>query len=193
MGVRERLRLETRAEHVDVERTLALTDPALDLATYRHRLARMLGFYAPVEAALARRPGLPAWIPDLAQRRKLDWLRADLHVLGVEDADDLPACTAMPDLATDAACFGCLYVLEGATLGGQVIGRHLVATLGVTPDRGGRFFDAYGRDTGRMWRGFLDALGEYAASTPADDAIVAAARDTFRTLQAWCAQEAVRP
>ena len=49
-------------------------------------------------------------------------------------ADDLP------DLQGVQEALGCLYVVEGSTLGGQVIARHLRQTLGVDPRCGGSFF-----------------------------------------------------
>ena len=53
---------------------------------------------------------------------------------------------------------GCLYVLEGATLGGVVIRRHPEQKLRLGPDNGAAFFHAYGPDTGRRWREFCGAL-----------------------------------
>ena len=37
----------------------------------------------------------------------------------------------LPPLETQADAFGCLYVLEGATLGGRVISRHIERALGL--------------------------------------------------------------
>ena len=49
-------------------------------------------------------------------------------------------------------CLGALYVLEGATLGGQVLRREMAQRLGVNADNGGAFLDVYGAETGRRWR-----------------------------------------
>ena len=57
------------------------------------------------------------------------------------------ALQRIPTPNSDSLAFGCLYVMEGATLGGQVIGRHVRQTLGVTPETGGRFHAAYGDRT----------------------------------------------
>lgn len=83
---------------------------------------------------------------------------------------------------------GCLYVIEGATLGGRVITRHLQNQLGTTPDSGGAFFDGYGAETGSRWKAFCTMLSQYADHSADEDrqaAIVAGANRTFETLTHW--------
>jgi heme oxygenase (biliverdin-IX-beta and delta-forming) len=81
---------------------------------------------------------------------------------------------------------GCLYVLEGATMGGRMITRHLQATFGITPDAGGRFFDGYGADTGKMWQSTRQLLVRGAPDLPSENAMVASAITTFACLRRWC-------
>ena len=57
------------------------------------------------------------------------------------------ALQRIPTLNSDNLAFGCLYIMEGASLGGQVIGQHVRQTLGATPETGGRFYAAYGDRT----------------------------------------------
>lgn len=97
-------------------------------------------------------------------------------------ASRLPTCPGFPLLDTIPRALGCAYVLEGATLGGAVILRHLGRTLGVTRERGGAFFGSYGSASGPMWKEFCGALA--ACDEPAEPA-VAAARETFATLDGW--------
>lgn len=180
-GILARLKAETQAEHDAIERVLDLTSDSLTLAAYREWLARIYGFYRPVEARLHAVPGV-----DLRARRKCPLLQADLRALGVDAARLRPVCAELPPLATAADRFGCLYVLEGATLGGRVIGRHIERVLAVTPPAGGRFFHGYGARTGPMWQAFRVALTAFAEAPQTHDRIVAAAVTTFRTLRAWC-------
>ena len=89
----------------------------------------MYGFLQPYEAHLrqhAEELG-PAW--EIAERQRAHLILADLGV----PADQLPLCPAMPPLATVPQLLGALYVLEGSTLGGQVLARQLVAQA-ATPD-----------------------------------------------------------
>jgi heme oxygenase len=78
-----------------------------------------------------------------------------------------------------------MYVLEGATLGGALIDRHLIAL----PQLAGvrlRAFSPYGSDTGSMWHAFRRAARDRIAGGGNADAVVAAARGTFAVLAGWC-------
>jgi heme oxygenase (biliverdin-IX-beta and delta-forming) len=184
-GLLERLRDETRAEHRSIERTLAdLTSSSLTHERYCFRLGQFYGFYRPLETRLAR--VLQNEPVDFPGRMKTHLLRADLKDLGCRPADLLPVCGRLPALDGATAGFGCLYVLEGSTLGGQVISRHVQARLGVTCERGGRFFAGYGPATGAMWRALRAVLVEHATRSDRADAVIDAARSTFATLHAWC-------
>ncbi len=77
-----------------------------------------------------------------------------------------------------------MYVLEGATLGGQFIARHVERALGLAGGRGYSFFRGYGEDTGRMWRSFREELGDRAPALEADE-IVASACGTFDRFHNW--------
>ena len=184
--VLDRLRAETRAEHTAIESALGLMRDDLTLADYQRLLEQYHAFYAPVEATLAcvlpsAKLGL-----DFEERRKLHWLRADLDALGGRPADTLIDCNALPMLRTPAQAVGCLYVLEGATLGGQVIGRHVRRTLGLTPVSGARFFHGNGARTAQMWLAFRAALQGFAANPATADAVVESATATFGSLRRWC-------
>ena len=80
---------------------------------------------------------------------------------------------------------GALYVFEGATLGGQLISRHLEEKLGMRDGVGYRYYRSYGADVGRRWQEFRGLLLKQSMAG-SDDAIVAAAVDTFERLRAWC-------
>lgn len=188
-NVRQRLRYETRAEHDAIENTLGLMQASLSPATYQHCLTKFYGFYRPVERALATCLTASGGAGVLAGRRKVSLLRQDLQHLGVTDPDATPVCTALPALTTPAAAFGCLYVLEGATLGGQIISAHAAGCFGYTALQGAAFFHGYGSQTGAMWRAFGNSLTEFAADPATDDEIVAAALSTFQTLRLWCETE----
>jgi heme oxygenase len=181
-----RLRAETRDQHDAIEQALLLMDDDLSIATYRHRLEQFYGFYKPVEDRLLR-PGSPLanWL-SLEPRRKAALLEADLETLGRAIDAQFPLCSDLPPLNDPADYFGCLYVLEGASLGGVVISRQVQPKLGVTALSGGRFFNGYGQRTGAMWQEFRTAITAFSAGTDQQDAVVAAARATFATLNSWC-------
>jgi heme oxygenase len=180
------LRERTRASHDRAEETLPLMDPALDRARYREILAGFWGFHAALEPRLRAVAELDELGLD-ARRRKLPLLERDLRDLG-EDPARLPVATHVPAVENVADALGCMYVLEGATLGGRVISRHL-ETLGLGPGTGGAFFAGYGDATGTMWKEFSAAIGEYARAHPeSTDRIVEAADATFTLLERWLAR-----
>jgi heme oxygenase len=184
-----RLRIETRDAHDAIEQTLALTRDGLTLDSYRRRIEHFYGFYKPVEERLEAENQLGLWI-NLRERRKSTLLEADLFALNVERPGSLPLCSKLPALESTAECFGCLYVLEGATLGGVIISRHVQETLAITPQSGGRFFSGYGDQTGERWLGFRAALTSFDTALRQADLVVMAALATFETLRQWCEEEA---
>jgi heme oxygenase len=176
------LRARTADAHERVERALPLTDPALDRATYAGVLARFHAFHAALEPRIAAVPGLDALGLEMEGRRKLPLLERDLRELG---RGAIAGAPPVPEVGSVAAALGCMYVLEGSTLGGRVISRHLAA-LGIAPGSGGAYFSGYGERTGEMWRAFSDAIGSFADANPGSVGEIAAAADaTFTLLDRW--------
>lgn len=184
------LRRHTAAAHERLEAALPLNDPALDRAGYAALLARFGRLYAASEHALLAWDGpLAGYALDLGARRKAALVRGDLDALAAHAGaapivrhDDAPAVSV--PCPTLGHAFGVLYVLEGSTLGGQVVLRQLTRTLGVTAASGGAFFASYGPQVGPMWRQFCVALERFAADAPHErDAVLAAADATFATFE----------
>ena len=183
----ELLKARTRSRHERAEAALPLMDDGLTLDRYRETLAAFRGFYVPMEARLAALSGWTARGFDLDRRRKAPLVERDLRALGLEEVEIalLPLCHDLPDVATLPRALGALYVMEGATLGGQVIRRHLARTLGLDADGGVAFLSSYGDRVGAMWKEFQGFVTRSIA-TPGDaDAIVAAASATFDSLTDW--------
>lgn len=193
VDILSRLKYETRPEHAAIEAALDLTPSTLTHAAYRRTLERFYGFYRPLEVKLQATLGLTGHRFDLTARLKTPCLAADLRALGIESPDQLPVCASLPVLKNAADFFGCLYVLEGSTLGGQLISRHVRLAIGVTPETGGRFFHGYGDRTGQMWQHFRAAVTGFVVSPAMQDAAVAAAKDTFQKLHRWTAAQGDSP
>jgi len=175
-----RLRQATRQAHhvLDHHPLLApLVRPGLTRLQYGHALAALHAVHEQVEAGilafLARRPGLF----DFESRRKLAALESDLTALG---RAPLPAGTAFPVPDSLGALIGVLYVIEGSTLGGQVIARTLhQSSDGNLPVA---FFTYYGDQVLPRWQAFL----AFAESCPAEE-IEAAASSAVALFQAIAA------
>ena len=179
------LRTGTAAEHQAVEDTLDLLDPRLDQDRLAHVLGLMHGFWVAAEQGLdewaARLPADAAAF-DWAGRRRSDLFARDLAALGTAATEETPLLPPVP--GTDEA-LGRLYVLEGSTLGGTFIDRHLAGLPGLAGVRI-RAFSPYGPETGWMWAAFRRATRAHVAAGGDVDRILASARDTFRALAEWC-------
>ncbi len=182
----EALRTGTALLHVALEKRLPFFSEHLDTEWYQRLLQAYYGFYGPMELALYDSGLIPQGF-DQVLRVKTPTLLNDLYALGVDERaiGALPRCTQLPTFDTSAACLGALYVLEGATLGGQVLRREMAQRLGVNADNGGAFLDVYGAETGRRWKDFLDYLGRLPLDTPAKQRAVDVARSTFSCFEQW--------
>lgn len=181
-----RLKLETAREHAAIEAATGVMKPDLTLDEYREYLEKTWGFYAPAEEILRRLGvwqvlGVPA-----EERMKLLILERDLAILGQgQPAHDVVVCAAPPRLAGVAEGIGCAYVLEGSTLGGRVISRHIRERFGEESARG--FLECYGAKTGENWHAFRAAVLRFAHSPDAENRIIAGAKETFRSFTRWLA------
>jgi heme oxygenase (biliverdin-IX-beta and delta-forming) len=189
--LREMLRIKTSEHHESIEQKLALTETFKSRKEYVALLEAFYGFYFSMEkkletfAAEFRRHSF-----ELAPRHKLSWIAEDLQKLGYlpSQLSKIPHCPTVPQLYEFESAVGCLYVLEGSTLGGQIIARHLNQSLSITPQNGGRFFSGYGPYTGKMWQEFVNFLNTQEKFITDHETVVQAACDTFKCLEAWICQ-----
>ncbi len=187
-SLRRRLKCETAAVHQHLEVQLGLLDPNLDVSRYRRVLETFYGFYVPVEIELTR---LATAEPPLGfpLRARAELIERDLLALGLSPAElaALPLCNDRPKLSCFEDLAGCLYVLEGACLGGQVLTPLLHRRLGLAKDRGAAFFAGDGESTLPRWAvvvAWLDGLPRTGASTAQ---IIRTAKATFDAFARWAA------
>jgi len=154
--LRSELRAATRDLHalLDHHRVLApLVRPGLTADQYGLVLNAFYAINRPVEECLAtfvQRSSLPF---DFSPYIRMPDLAADLSQQGWS----LPAALWRgPDIKSIGDFVGCMYVLTGSALGGQVIFRQIQSSLPVTAEQGGRFFAGYGQSTAAMWQDFLE-------------------------------------
>jgi heme oxygenase (biliverdin-IX-beta and delta-forming) len=183
----KRLKSATNVRHAALERQLPLLDPSFSRPAYRQFARRFYGYYAPLETQLIALPWWDSIGFDYLQRQKTPHLVQDLTAMGdtTETLAKLPRCQNLPATDSLAHLLGCLYVIEGATLGGQIITKHLQTNLGVTPTNGGAFFNGYGTTTGPNWLAFGKMLMVHAEGTGNGDDIIESANQTFATLDQW--------
>lgn len=181
------LRSSTAASHDALEAnpySRAIIDGTISKDDYRHFLMKFYGFYKPVEEAIYNQENIP--LTDIDARRRAALILNDLDSLGYEvTASDIPLCNDLPELGSEASRWGCLYVLEGSRLGGQVISRKVSATLGLPLGTGSSFFLGRGKDTGKLWKDFLGSFTAYAAASGREEEIISSAEETFTKIKHW--------
>jgi heme oxygenase len=185
--LRDQLRLHTQAQHARIEAALDIPASIRNHDDYVRLLGAFYGFYLPFETALLPHEAALSNVGvELSIRRKAHRVREDLQSLRVSDEamGELALCSS-PALPTWRHALGSLYVVEGSTLGGQVIARQLRSHLNLQPHLHLRFFSAYGARTGAMWRAFVTSLNglNLAAEQTAD--VLQGAEETFATLERW--------
>ncbi|WP_293310548.1 biliverdin-producing heme oxygenase [Pedobacter sp. UBA5917] len=120
---------------------------------------------------------------EMNSRLKLSALEKDLNYWGI-DSLTLPGLDFelfIPQKNT-AEVLGALYVLEGATLGGNVIKRHILANPNFKEHEGGlNYYGVYGEDLSTKWKKFVSVLNERV--TEADyERCINSANQTFNNL-----------
>lgn len=185
----EQLRDATRERHRLIERVPALgrlfaKDFSLD--EYRDLLARFYGFYAVVEPRLAAAFADPG-NPFLRRGRTSDLIQ-DLKQLGYSEADisRLALCADVPPVDFQEQAIGIAYVLEGSTMGGMRINKHLLGQFGPSIGSAMAFYNGYGDCTMDLWFAFKTSLDWRFESDGEGLAIVVeSANQTFDALIHW--------
>ena len=175
------LRDATRESHhvIDHHPLMApLVRSDLSLAEYLRALRALHWIHVAMQKELAAAVATMGNGFVLADR--VDWLRADLESLGAE-AVPAPVDWRAPELTSAAELIGALYVIEGSTLGGQVIARRIENSLGLGVTSGLRFFIGWGKETERRWQEFWRFAD--AACGPAHDIAAASAVRLFDALR----------
>ena len=177
-----RLREQTAGEHAATEDTVPLMSPTLTREEYIVLLGRLYRVVSAWDRWVdANAP--PDLLPLLRGRRRATLLAQDLRAMGasIPTSDNALSEGRMEasDVPSDprSIFLGRMYVMEGSTLGGQYIARHVEETLGIRPGEGNSYFRGYGDATGERWREFREVLK--ALPDTETDTVIASAREMF--------------
>ena len=190
-AILSRLKAETQANHNRIEKVSCMRRLfASDYSTseYRDCLALMLGFYDAIEPIIFHCLG-DELRPSFLYRSKTDLLKRDLTELGLGEREiaALPRCRLKPYVNSTAQSLGVWYVLEGSTLGGQVISRQLQQQLGESASQFMHFHNGYGEHTRISWLAFCELVEERVSFDESHE-LITAARLTFDYLTEWLGQ-----
>lgn len=184
--LRFRLRDETDHYHEQLNAhplMLTLMQPQSLLSHYHQVLCAYFKIYQLLENRILQFLNVTSCSLDCAQRMKLPWLKQDIQFFNLEvqlqgtmaeQAEMLAKINTMGDL------IGVVYILEGATLGGQFISRSLLKNHGLSAIEWARFFNGYGEASSRMWKSFIDFLPTLHLNQTESDAAILAACQTFQ-------------
>ena len=120
------------------------------------------------------------WRPlgiDFDSRRRSRWLAEDLALLEAMPSEEN---APLPAIGTIEHALGALYVLEGSSLGGQILLREALKLPGISVTHGAQFLHGYGPKTRAYWNSFLEALDRFPPDGGAAFAIEQGAMETFQ-------------
>jgi heme oxygenase (biliverdin-IX-beta and delta-forming) len=184
--ITDKLREQTRPQHESIESATPfkiLMSPELSQEQYAHIVSFWYSYVKPCEETLRHNQALKEWMPDLESRYKTTLLEEDLRNLGL-DPQDIPNGTITPPLNNTAQMLGFIYVMEGSSMGAQLIVRKLKEhnwhSEGIT-----NFYAGYKKDNGKMWSAFKKQLLALELSEAEEDQVVESAKQTFASLEQW--------
>lgn len=181
------LRTETAENHKKLESLMFVNEimnNSLSIEQYKKLLTVNYTIHQKLENALANM--LDADIAaalEMNSRLKLSALEKDLNYWGI-DSLTLPGLDFelyLPQKNT-AEVLGALYVLEGATLGGNVIKRHILVNPNFKDkDDGLNYYGVYGEELSTKWKIFVSVLNERVKESDYEHCINSA-NQTFNNL-----------
>lgn len=180
------LKEQTRKTHDAAESNFDFKAITQSRDLYITALKTMYGFYKPIEKTLLDYELFFAPLGiNLKERLKTPLIKRDLNYLGVSEAElgDIEFCPTLPNVSDFYRAMGCLYVLEGSTLGGQIIAKELVKS-GLSKDGEGKaYYDPYENRTMPMFLQLKEALNKLPDDK--ESVVLEAAQETFKSFGSW--------
>jgi heme oxygenase (biliverdin-IX-beta and delta-forming) len=126
MDLRHQIQIETQLLHNKIEQSFffkKIIFQQITINEYRQLLKKFYGFIEPCEKSIHALSCKSI----LTHREKTILLKQDLQALGLleNEYSSISQCPVLPKLSKYEHVLGYLYVIEGSTLGGQIIIRML--------------------------------------------------------------------
>ena len=190
-----RLRSKTANSHQLIEQnnvSQSLMSQNVTTIQYAEYLSKMYSFVHGFEKIVF--PLLKHYeVLQLDDRRKSHLIKADLALLNYNAVQRYENDELFSNhYQTAAAALGGMYVLEGSTLGGQIISRHLSKILGNSVDGKTTYLTAYTGQTGSIWKNFLQLLCVEGNRNGFEEEIIASAVNTFSLLNKCLSHEPLK-
>lgn len=172
----DELKEKTQANHQLLEKRLVAQMRSIQSEQdYTALIAFFYSYFGGLEKAIEQHLDQTRFT-DYHTRRKAELLANDLNELGTA-SPLLATGNQLPVINNHQQALGALYVIEGSTLGGQIIGKMIAKQLPALGNHGLSFFNGYGDDTMPMWERFKLVINQ-PENLPGDEMIMAA-NETF--------------
>lgn len=175
------LKQHTMLEHTRIEQTAtmrALMSPSVSLAIYGSVLTKWLHWLAVNEPLIKVSLGhlLP---PQYSKRLHCNRVKQDLQRLNLATVTSQLSVNTLR-LDNPFQALGAVYVLEGSTLGSQVICKRLRSKLGSELPLD--YYSGYGASTGQMWAELVAYINTAVKTQAQLDSILIGAKQVFSSL-----------
>jgi heme oxygenase len=180
MSILAILKNDTKAAHVRVEKVMVKELKAINsLEDYARLLERLFFFYNPLESKVHQYID-QAILPDIEKRKHTKWILKDLEALDYTVNTSRENKTQQ--ITSTSYAIGVLYVLEGSTMGGQIISKMLKKQLHGNIST--HYFDSYTDKTMEMWLSFKNSIAQYETHLDKEE-VFKGANETFSALKEW--------
>ncbi|MEO6685436.1 MAG: biliverdin-producing heme oxygenase [Dyadobacter sp.] len=180
------LRGQTSESHVNLEEnqfSKAILNTTVIMSDYQRYIAKMYGVSKACENDIF--PIISTVLPDVAERYKSQMILNDLLKTGFSKDREVILPVYKFNISSEAEALGAMYVLEGSTLGGKVLYKHISQVLGLTEQTGASYFYGYGQQTGLLWKSFITTLTNYAVEENCEQEVISSAVATFNVIGHW--------
>ena len=179
----QQLHTATKPAHRALERNLNLLQKPVSAARIERALKKFLGFHLVWESGFSNSE---VFTQLMMNRGRARLAASDLEALGLshEEIARVPVNEAAAALHRSAEItMGSLYVMEGSTLGGEVIAKALRAETWL-PAQGLQYFSPPNRDARSDWNE-LKTWAETRFAPATWDLIEQGAQETFSLMNTW--------
>jgi heme oxygenase len=145
------LRSETRSSHTQIELVMGL-EGDFTIARYVQALQTFEAYLTVWEPAISAvlNEADRKWF---LARSRTAWAQKDLACLHANTRHDAVSSLKI-DVPSRSFAYGAMYVIEGSSLGGEIIAERVRLRHGLEPHTGALFFGGRGEKAGVLWREF---------------------------------------
>ncbi|MGN6177678.1 MAG: biliverdin-producing heme oxygenase [Mucilaginibacter sp.] len=178
----DQLKHDTLFHHQQLEKLIVGKIKVMNtLQSYVALLQNFYSFFGGLEDNIPVRLVIPH-LSDYANRRKTPLLEQDILSCGGE----FPVKASksdIPEIVNYSQAMGALYVIEGSSLGGQIISKMIAKQLDFADNKHLKYFIGYGGQTEMMWLRFKKSINDISDEMASE--LINTANLTFLKFKDW--------